>query len=64
MITLPMGPYAPVGPVTPVKPVERRKSRTAEKSEDDSAATFAARPAADMTSSPTRAALDNIKLGG
>ena len=64
MLVLPIGPYAPVGPVTPVKPVERRKTKPNEKSEGQSAATHAARPAADMTSSHTRAALDDIKLGG
>jgi len=64
MMVLPIGPYAPVGAVTPVKPVERRKTKEAEKSGAPGAPTYAARPAQDMTSSNTRAALDDIKLGG
>jgi hypothetical protein len=64
MLVLPVGPYAPVGPVTPVKPVERRKTEKADRAHETGAASHPARSAAHMTSPKTRAALDDIKLGG
>lgn len=63
MLVPPIGPYAPVAPVAPVARVVR-KSKAAEKSDEKQAATHAARPPAAFASHSTRAALDEIKLGG
>lgn len=64
MLVLPIGPYAPVAPIAPVRPVAR-KSKAAEKmSRETLAATRPARSATTISSHATRAALDDIKLGG
>ena len=63
MLVPPIGPYAPVAPVAQVAPVAR-KSKAAEKSADKQAATHAARSPTALASHSTRAALDEIKLGG
>ncbi len=65
MLILPVGPYAPVSPIAPVAPVVGRKSRAVEASATGKlAATRPARSATAFASHSTRAALDEIKLGG
>jgi hypothetical protein len=63
MIVPPIGPFAPVAPVAPVARVVR-KSKAAERSAEKQAVTHAARSPDVIASSSTRAALDDIKLGG
>ena len=63
MLVPPIGPYAPIAPIAPVAKVVR-KSKAAERSAERQAATHAARPPAALASHTTRAALDDIKLGG
>ncbi len=64
MLVPPIGPYSPVAPVAPVAPVTPRKAKSAEKSAERRAANHPARSATTIASHSTRAALDEIKLGG
>ena len=64
MLVFPVGTYAPVSPVAPVAPVVARKAKALDKSGDRLAATRPTRGATAMASHNTRAALDDIKLGG
>jgi hypothetical protein len=63
MFVFPLGPFAPVAPIAPVAPVTRKTAKSADRS-TPRAATHEARPATAMASHTTRAALDDIKLGG
>ena len=65
MLVLPVGPFTPVAPILPVAPVAPRKAKSLDKSARDSLAlTRPARSATAIASDATRAALDDIKLGG
>jgi hypothetical protein len=64
MLVLPIGPYSPVAPIAPAAPIAPRKAKAAEKSADRAAATRPARSATVLASHSTRAALDDMKLGG
>ncbi len=65
MLVLPIGPYAPVTPIAPIAPIAPRKTRRTDKTSGDPlAATRPARSATTLASHSTRAALDEIKLGG
>jgi hypothetical protein len=65
MIILPVGPFTPVTPIAPVAPVAPKKAKAAEKSSAGKfAGTRPARSATAMASDSTRAALDEMKLGG
>ena len=65
MIIPPVGPFVPVAPVSPVKPVAARKAKGVDKSSGDRLAlTRPSRSAAAIASHSTRAALDEMKLGG
>ena len=65
MLVPPVGPYAPVAPIAPVAPVAPRKAKSLDKSARDGLTlTRPARSAAAIASHATRAALDDIKLGG
>lgn len=66
MIVPPVGTYTPVSPVSPVAPVSPAKPKSTEKTSRDGrrASNNPARSAAAMASHSTRAALDDMKLGG
>ena len=64
MFVLPVGSYTPVAPIAPVAPIVR-KSKSAEKSSADRlGGTRPTRSALTLASNATRAALDEMKLGG
>ncbi|MDE3174654.1 MAG: hypothetical protein KGM15_00910 [Pseudomonadota bacterium] len=64
MLVLPVGNYSPVAPVAPVARVVARKAKPTDKSGGATAMTRPARSASGMASHNTRAALDEMKLGG
>jgi len=65
MFVFPVGTYTPVAPIAPVERITRRRAKRADKSAGDRfAATRPARSADAIASHSTRAALDEMKLGG
>lgn len=61
----PLGYAVPVSPVAPVSRIVAKKTKAAGKSADAArSATHEARPATMRASHNTRAALDDMKLGG
>ena len=65
MLVLPIGPYAPVEPIARVARIAARKTKAVEKSSGDQfAASRPTRSATAIASHATRAALDDIMLGG
>jgi hypothetical protein len=64
MFVLPVGSYAPVEPIARVAPVTPRKAKAVDKSTKRQAVTRPARSAFAIASHSTRAALEDMKLGG
>jgi hypothetical protein len=64
MFVLPVGSYTPVEAIARVAPVTPRKAKSVDKTAKRQTVTRPARSAFAIASHSTRAALEDIKLGG